>query len=166
MDYTTWKNTIFNKMNFHEKLKLYNEYLDRSQDSHIYTFDEENVNKCFDTPYHLAMSLTIVRKTDEFFIIDSEGEGVTLSVANVTSLLTESEMEIYLSTFNNVRVLGISRANYDQWFLDDKTQKELSEIALADKDSCIWGSLEKFSKDVNCENSQIYEKYFIYFIDF
>lgn len=171
MDYTTWKNTIFNKLSFGEKLKLLNEYLSRVEDSHIYFFDEENVNKCFDTPYHLAMLLTINKKTDEFFIVDSEGDARTISYDQVSSIIEEYVRYIYTAVYNNVRVIAFLRSNYDKEWLDSKTQKEISEIALEDANSRMWGSLQEYADEINnpedCNfGAVISSNYWVYFIDF
>lgn len=171
MDYTTWKNTIFNKLSFGEKLKLLNEYLSRVEDSHIYNFDMEDVNKCFCTPYHLAMSLTINKKTDEFFLVDSEGDARTISAEQVSSMIEENLRDIYIATYNNVRVIAFLRSIYDKEWLDSKTQKEISEIALADANSRIWGSLQEYADEINNPENCNYgavvsSKYWVYFIDF
>lgn len=72
---------------------------------------------------------------------------------------------------NNVRVIALLRSNYDKDFLDSQSQKEISEIALADCDSIIYGSLQEFMGEINNPQdcwvgANIIANYWIYFVDF
>ena len=66
----------------------------------------------------------------------------------------------------NVRVMGFPKENYDKETLDKLTDRELSEWALADGDTQIWGSLNEFQSDLHLEGAgrNIIDLNWIYFL--
>ena len=65
-----------------------------------------------------------------------------------------------------VRVMGFPKENYDKETLDKLTDKELSEWALADGDTQIWGTLNEFQSDLHLKGAgrNIIDLNWIYFL--
>ena len=66
-----------------------------------------------------------------------------------------------------VRVVALPKAQYDKEWLDTLRDRELSETALAEGDSLIWGSLNEFQSDLHLEGAgrNIVDLNWIYFLN-
>ena len=67
----------------------------------------------------------------------------------------------------NVRVMGFPKENYDKETLDKLSDRELSDWALADGDTQIWGSLTEFQDDLHLNGAgrNIIDLNWIYFLN-
>ena len=63
----------------------------------------------------------------------------------------------------DIRVVALPIDDYDRAWLDTKSDRELSDIALADEDSDIYLSLLEFQEALNNDNVDTENKW-IYFL--
>ena len=66
----------------------------------------------------------------------------------------------------NVRVMGFPKNSYDKEWLDTLSDRELSDAALADGNTQIWGSLKEFQNDLHLEGvgRNVIDLNWIYFL--